>query len=449
MKRHAAIVGIVVVLMLLVSGVGFSAPYDFGGETVTIVMWGGDRAWQDSRAVAHLEDVQERFNVEIRWETTQAQQAFVDQVAQFVLEGNENVILFGQNQWMNMAAAEGLLYPLDEVLGEEYYDNMPSMVAGPFRSQNKFRGTSYGFLTQMNPPIGEIQGIIWNKDLFEEEGFPNLYELYEAGEWTWEVFRDIALRATKDTSGDGEVDQWGVTTRMGGVSSGQFYALIYHFAHANGGELIRTVDGRDVFAFTEPQALAAMELWKDLNDNMAIASDANWIRFVEGDVAMDVNILGQLNHRHFVEIEFNFGFVPLPLGPEGTEYAASNRLFWLGMLPATVKNPEALIELYNALYEMTPEYEPFVNKPDYRTLAEWEEAFWTGLTLNLRDRESLDTINWMIANVRPMTYWQILEGVPGFTDAVRSALTGAENPTAAMSAIAPAVQARIDEALGQ
>jgi multiple sugar transport system substrate-binding protein len=46
--------------------------------------------------------------------------------------------------------------------------------------------------------------IAYNKDLFDRAGVP-----YPDGDWTWESFVAAARRLTRDTDGDGRVDQWG------------------------------------------------------------------------------------------------------------------------------------------------------------------------------------------------------------------------------------------------
>jgi multiple sugar transport system substrate-binding protein len=46
--------------------------------------------------------------------------------------------------------------------------------------------------------------LMYNKELFDEAGVP-----YPTGEWTWDEFLDACQKLTKDTAGDGRVDQWG------------------------------------------------------------------------------------------------------------------------------------------------------------------------------------------------------------------------------------------------
>ena len=46
--------------------------------------------------------------------------------------------------------------------------------------------------------------VVYNKDVFDRAGIP-----YPADDWTWDDFLRIAKRLTRDTDGDGRVDQWG------------------------------------------------------------------------------------------------------------------------------------------------------------------------------------------------------------------------------------------------
>jgi len=46
--------------------------------------------------------------------------------------------------------------------------------------------------------------LAYNKDLFDRAGIP-----YPTGDWTWDEYLDVVRRLTRDTDGDGEIDQWG------------------------------------------------------------------------------------------------------------------------------------------------------------------------------------------------------------------------------------------------
>ena len=50
----------------------------------------------------------------------------------------------------------------------------------------------------------------YNKTLIDREGLPDPYALYKENKWTWERCDEIVRKATKDTNGDGEIDQFGI-----------------------------------------------------------------------------------------------------------------------------------------------------------------------------------------------------------------------------------------------
>ena len=107
----------------------------------------------------------------------------------------------------------GAVYDVYELLGEEYYAMLPpSFIAT--EEALKYEGKYWGIGTmEWRPTYGyqnDIMFVAYNKDLFEREGLPDLYELYLDGEWTWDMATEIAVKATQDIDGDGVVDIWGI-----------------------------------------------------------------------------------------------------------------------------------------------------------------------------------------------------------------------------------------------
>lgn len=93
-------------------------------------------------------------------------------------------------------------------------------------------------LTAPNGSVWSLAGDIfpvstfYNENLFAEAGLANPGDLGD--DWTWETAQDSARRLTRDTSGDGESDQWGVD---------RIFARWYIWAHQAGGSIYdRTVD---------------------------------------------------------------------------------------------------------------------------------------------------------------------------------------------------------------
>src|SRR5688572_7213030 len=68
--------------------------------------------------------------------------------------------------------------------------------------------------------------VYYNKNLFDEAGVP-----YPADDWSWEQFLQTAQALTKDTDGDGAMDQYGLGTEAS-------IFRVAPFIWQNGGELV-------------------------------------------------------------------------------------------------------------------------------------------------------------------------------------------------------------------
>src|SRR3989441_1222908 len=72
-----------------------------------------------------------------------------------------------------------------------------------------FNQTALGIFTRGDAVLALPTGytpivVAYNKDLFDRAGIA-----YPADGWTWDDFKRIAHRLTRDTDGDGRIDQWG------------------------------------------------------------------------------------------------------------------------------------------------------------------------------------------------------------------------------------------------
>ena len=93
--------------------------------------------------------------------------------------------------------SRGVTIDLSPYLGRLGVDltRYDSMVVGIFR-----RGEAVYALPKGYTPMV----MVYNKDLFDRAGVP-----YPNDDWTWDDFLRVAKALTRDTDGDGRVDQWG------------------------------------------------------------------------------------------------------------------------------------------------------------------------------------------------------------------------------------------------
>ncbi len=85
-------------------------------------------------------------------------------------------------------------------------------------ASTEYKGNSYGL-----PSSAIAFALVCNKEMFDAEGI--------APPKTWSEFRAAAKRLTKDTNGDGEVDQYGLVL-MGGDKGGFAYRMVPFFYKA-------------------------------------------------------------------------------------------------------------------------------------------------------------------------------------------------------------------------
>lgn len=101
-------------------------------------------------------------------------------------------------------AANELYQPIDAYLD---YDVCDQASADAFL----YRGGHYVYT---NNAITAPYLIIYNATVFEEEALETPTELFDKGEWTYDKFLEYMAYFTRDTDGDGEIDQWGLGPRF-------------------------------------------------------------------------------------------------------------------------------------------------------------------------------------------------------------------------------------------
>lgn len=157
----------------------------------------------------------------------------------------------------------------------------------------------------------------YNKTLFDEAGLD-----YPTADWTWEDFREVAKKLTKD---DGS--QYGVAIKPGSYQE-SWYSTIY----AYGGEVL-TADKKKS-GFDEPKTIEAMEVIENIikdgsmPDYNVVSENETTALMEAGTVAMTFQgswAIPELAENDYVKE--NCDIAPLPKGPEGTK-SIYNGLGW-------------------------------------------------------------------------------------------------------------------------
>lgn len=382
MRKYVVLVFCVIWLFSGVLHAHDAVPYDLGGRTVRIqtqfadltpLGMRGEYNWYDPdpRLQAHIESVEEMLNCSIEFVYQGSNRDALARMHEAALAGERPFDVTHTGSRLVDAAMAGLLLPLNDVKEPGFYDRYPPSFQYSDLSGFKVGGSIYGF-EGLN--WRRSTGVVfWNMDMFEEHGWPSLHELYLEDEWTYQAFEEIAYQATMDTTGDGQINQFGLS----GTAS---HILERYGPGSNDARLTRIVDGRTVSTIDEDPLIEWWSLIGRLNAaNAAVYSpastDFNWAMLIQSVSWFE-------SHQDTIDnLGLNIGMVPLPKGPNAVDYAFPEAGQWTAVIPIWVDNPRDVMEVVKALWMLS---EP------YADLDEWEQHYWWTRGALLPDRESFD-----------------------------------------------------------
>lgn len=432
-KRISAyVLSLTLIVLMLVAGVSARdltelglqsvGSYDLGGNTVTFISWTAARIENyfdtDPIVMGRIQEAEDLFNCKIEFLQTRD-----------IPSVNFSRLLAGESTydlWFTQSrigyfeiVSEGAAYPVEELLSEQYFNGLPS----PERETIdllEFKGNKYGIgkahFGAGHYFLGPVV-LLYNQRILEESGLADPYELYLDDAWDWDTFTAMIEKLTVDTDGDGITDQWGcqqVRTEPLAVS--------------NGSSVTRwdPESGRELFTFTEPAAIEALE--QDLFWNQSGYIGGN---LINGTAAFDMTSMGGRASELMnpdTGLKDPWGIAPLPKGPQADRYYYPDWSPEVTILPINSAQPEAMVALHAFLFQED-------DVPLNLTLARYfstKEA--AEMFIQIQDDYQGET-----------RYLFEMFGGNTVTEAVRSYRNGDKTPAAAMAEIAPMVQAALDD----
>ncbi|WP_019146859.1 ABC transporter substrate-binding protein [Timonella senegalensis] len=179
----------------------------------------------------------------------------------------------------------------------------------------------------------------YNKTMFEEAGIP----LPDKDKpYTWDEFVKVAQELTKDTDGDGKLDQWGTGLNV----TWNIQAL----AWSNGADWI-SEDGKTVTVDT-PEMAEALQFFADLSNkyettpSIAEAQTLDtYQRWMKGEIGFFP--VGPWDVSTYSQLDFDWDLIPYPAGKTGESAT------WIGTLgiaaSASTKHPQEAVDLITYL----------------------------------------------------------------------------------------------------
>ncbi|MBN2565178.1 MAG: ABC transporter substrate-binding protein [Candidatus Eisenbacteria bacterium] len=295
--RRLLICSLTAILLVAAAGCGGEKTNDSG--VVTVPFWhamGGPLGDTLDGLIAQFNDTHPTIVIE---SVSMGQyQALSQKIMAAVAAGEPPVLAQAYEAWTGELIENGSAEPLNAYMDgpnglsqEERDDFVPGMLAN-----NSWNGVVYSF-----PFNKSVRALYWNKSLFAAAGL-------DRAPRNWSEYEDYARRLTRDSDGDGTLDQWGTA---GQISAWMFENLLIQ----NGGRIL-SPDGKTA-AFNSPQGLQALEFmvrlltkWGKVTSGYEYQND-----FQAGKVGM---IEGSTVSLSFMEGKYTFDMAVAPL-PENKQ----------------------------------------------------------------------------------------------------------------------------------
>ncbi|MCR5278981.1 MAG: hypothetical protein K6E19_06030 [Lachnospiraceae bacterium] len=243
----------------------------------------------------------------------------------------------------------GIAYPLSELDAldlSEYKWRSDVVEAGTYK------GKQYAMLLK-DPEIR--YGIFWNRTLFDKYGLPNLYDLVDSGEWTWEKFQEIASQGNQDTDGDGEIDLYGFNAREN---------LAWCYLYSDGAYVCdKTADGIKV-DLSDPKVVEALTGLQNFTQNVKFRDAIDWSvegwdsfikDFRDGKYMMCLEefwISYAYLNKEEDGMQDDWGWVPFPKGPSATGWSCYGKENGARFILNGVENPQDVALVYDLITDL-------------------------------------------------------------------------------------------------
>jgi multiple sugar transport system substrate-binding protein len=313
-----------------------SAPVAGGGTELVLFTWTArDEEQVNLELIKQFEAANPGVTVRLQNETGGSQTAMQKLQTMLSAQQGPDVISI-HGAFFIPLAAKGALLDLGQFTSDAEFkvaDFSSDMV-----DLCKYEGKLYSL-----PRYTSVYSMFYNKTLFDEAkvAYPG-----KEGAWDWAAFRKTAKALTKDSDGDGKVDQWGCVLDFWG-------ARIYPWLWQNDASLMN--EDRSRCVLDSPEAIAALQYLYDLRfkDKVAAAAsnsdhNAALTAFAAGHVGMymtgpwDIQTLKQ-------SANLQWDVAPLPQGKQqATMLGTENYGLWAG-----TKHPQEAWKLFKFL--MSPE----------------------------------------------------------------------------------------------
>ncbi|MGD0174447.1 MAG: extracellular solute-binding protein [Anaerolineales bacterium] len=203
---------------------------------------------------------------------------------------------------------------------QPYIDQNPGMLDGLFPNTLEAYKTPQGYFGL--PRDFQTIVVFYNRDMFDKAGVA-----YPKAGWTYDDLRATAKALTKDTNGDGKIDQFGYVIDPWDMEPG-WSEIIW----AYGGDIVNADHTKTLIG--EPKARQALQFLYDMMRVDNTIPDPNTTTQYGGDLFLSGNAammaMGHWSVPSYSEATFKWDVVPMPAGPAGQATSVNSAGFVVG-----------------------------------------------------------------------------------------------------------------------
>lgn len=324
----------------LLTGCGGNSNKDGGsgdskGEELTFMFRGG----QDEKKAyeAAIKKFEEKEDVKVKIVVTDADQ-YATKLQAAISGGKVPDVFYIEQSNLMPYVDNGVLLDITDQVEKSDFDlnNIWEYGVNSYRYDGKKvgQGALYGLPKDVGPfALG------YNKDMFKDAGV----DLPDKDEpLTWDEFIEVCQKLTRDSDGDGKLDQWATGFNVNWS--------LQSFVWSNGGDWIN--EDKTKVTVDTPEFAEALQVFADLQNKYEVTpsiSDAQTLdtyqRWMNGEIAFFP--VGPWDMSTYAKLNFEYDLIPWPTGKTGKSatYVGS-----LGIgVSAKTKQPDKAVKLVEYL----------------------------------------------------------------------------------------------------
>jgi multiple sugar transport system substrate-binding protein len=375
--------------------------YDFGGRVFRIGSYydmtpNPDEGALEAALADRIAEVEEKYNCKIE---------FLDLGGDYVAEYVTSVLAGDPVCDIGYVVTQKLLPSLIEGGIAYPLDTLPALDLSEYKwrgdvvEAGKYKGHNYAMLLK-DPEIR--YGIFWNKTLFDQYGLPDLYDLVDKGEWTWDKFQEIAGLGNQDLDGDGEIDIYGFNAREN---------LAWCYLYSDGAYVASKTDAGIDIDLSDPKVVEALTGLQNFTQNVKFRDAIDWSKegwdsfikdFRDGKYMMCLEEFW-ISYAYLNKAEDgmtdDWGWVPFPKGPSAKDWSCYGKENGARIILNGVENPEDVALVYDLITDLA------------ETNEEWDDLMEDKLENWCDDAKTAELVAYIYNNKL-----SVINGVQGFGD---------------------------------